>query len=167
MSIQFDTRPKTITTIPVRTAAPQEFVDEYDFRTYTTTLIVSSMTATAIVAANSWAYVVDPLAAGNSMLRSAELYVFWAAWMLLCVGPVAALIWSQYRRVWAWFIPAVAILWPMTLLAIQVTLRVEYGTWFLDYLETHPIMWITDAAIPVALLWVHFRTRAMVRSING
>ena len=78
MSIQFDTRPKTISTIPVRAAAPQEFVDEYDFRTYTTTLIVSSMGATAIVASHSWAYVVNPLAAGNTMIRTAELYVFWA-----------------------------------------------------------------------------------------
>ena len=167
MSIHIDTRIKSNHVAPVRAVAPQEFVDEYDFRSYTTTLIVSSMVATAIVASHSWAYVVDPLAAGNSMLRSAELYVFWASWILLCVGPVAALIWSQYRRVWAWLIPAIALLWPLTLLAIHVTLRVEYGTWFLDYLETNPIMWITDAVIPAVLLWVHFRMRALVRGINA
>lgn len=167
MSIHYDTRIKTNSVAPVRVVAPQEFVDEYDFRSYTTTLVLSSMATIAIVAANSWAYAVDPLAVGNSGLRSAELYVFWAAWILLCTGPVGAVLWSQYRSVPVWFVPSIALLWPVALLAIQVTLRVEYGRWFFDYLQTNPIMWVTDAVIPVVLLWVHFRTRALVRSVNA
>jgi hypothetical protein len=172
MSIQFHTRAEEDFDLAQRFAydgdeLDGDFVDPFDFRTYVSTLLVSSLVATAIVASHSWAYVVDPQVAGISALRSVELYVFWAAWILLCAGPTFAVVWSQYRRVWSWFIPTIALLWPVTLLAIHATLAYEFGDWFFDYLQENPVMWITDTVIPVVLLFVHFRTARQCRSLNS
>jgi hypothetical protein len=144
-----------------------DLVDPFDFRGYVSTLLVCGWVATAIVASHSWAYVVDPQAAGISALRSSELYVFWAAWILLCAGPVVAVIWSQYRSVWSWFIPTIAILWPATLFAIHATLNFEFGNWYLGYLSETPVMWVTDVVIPAVLLFAHFRTQRQCRSLNS
>lgn len=147
--------------------ARRDFVSPFDFRGYITTLLLSSWAATAVVASHSWAYVVDPRAAGVSPLRSAELYVFWAAWILLCVGPMIAVIWSQYRDVWSWFIPTIAIAWPVTLLAIHATLNYEFGNWYFGYLQENPMMYVTDVVIPATLLIVHFRVRRQCATLNS
>ena len=142
------------------------FIDPFDFSWYVTTLIVTSMVSIAVVASHSWAYLVNPMADGISTLRSIELYVFWAAWVLLCVGPVGAVIWSQYRNVWRWFIPAIAALWPATLLAIHATLRAEFGNWYFDYLNQHPWMYLTDVVVPLVLLGAQWRAQWLARNLN-
>lgn len=142
------------------------FIDPFDFSWYITTLLVTSMVSTAVVASHSWAYLVNPQGAGISTLRSVELYVFWAAWILLCIGPVSAVIWSQYRNVWRWFIPSIATLWPATLLAIHATLKVEFGDWYFGYLNQHPWMYLTDVVVPLVLIGAQWRAQWLAKSLN-
>lgn len=63
---------------------------------------------------------------------------------------------SGYRNIIRW-LPVVALWWPISLLLSHITVVLQGGEWYVDYLARFPIFLFTDIALPAVLLatwWV-------------
>jgi len=109
--------------------------------------------ASLIVASHTWAFVINPFA-GQDYLRSTELILFWFGWMALVAGPgvvsIAALM-GHFRPIS--YLGAIALVHPLSVLLLQVTLRVQQGRWYFSYLTDNIWFLLSDAIIPL-LLWI-------------
>jgi hypothetical protein len=110
--------------------------------------------ASIVVAAHRTAFFVHPLGV-TDMLRRAELFVFIAGWVLLCVGPVylaiRMLLVDDAQLAYLWII---ALLYPASVLAIQFTLYFQNKRWYFGYLQENRWFVVTDVVVPIGLLLV-------------
>lgn len=117
-------------------------------------LVCLGLLASVVVAAHRPAYFVHPFDT-NDMVRRTELIFFIAGWVLLCAGPIAIavrmLLVDDAPLKYLWF---VALLYPASVLAIQITLYVQNNRWYFDYLQKNPWFAATDIVVPIGLLLV-------------
>ena len=106
-------------------------------------------------------FFVDPFLSHNR-LRQVELVLFIAGWMLMCLGPIAIairmlLVTDEELR----FLPIVALLYPVSVLIIQLTLwqQSNHHQKPYSYLADNPWFIITDLIVPVGLLLVDYVVR--------
>ena len=110
--------------------------------------------ASMVVAAHRPAFFVHPFDV-TDMVRRTELIFFIAGWILLCGGPIAIavrmLLVDDAPLRYLWF---VSLLYPASVIAIQVTLYVQNNRWYFDYLQKNPWFAVTDIIVPIGLLLV-------------
>jgi hypothetical protein len=123
---------------------------------------VTTLATWLVIGLNQWAYYSNPVdpTVDISDLRRFELAISVIAWVFLAFGP-AAIVWafSAGDRVVLRLLPAVALLWPLCVVAIQLTLRLQYGEWFVGYYQDRPWFLITDLFAPIVYLIVARRLR--------
>jgi hypothetical protein len=115
-----------------------------------------------VIGLNQWAFFANPAdtTVVISDLRRFELAISVVGWVLLAVGP-AAIVWafSAGDRVVLRLLPVAALLWPASVIAIQLTLRVQYGEWYVGYYQDRPWFLITDLFAPIFYLMVSRKLR--------
>ena len=125
---------------------------------------VTTISTWLVIALNQWAYFANPTDTSTviSDLRRYELAISVVGWVLLAVAP-AAIVWafSAGDRVVIRLLPAAALLWPVSVFAIQLTLRAEFGQWFVGYYQDRPWFLITDLFAPVIYLIVAHQLRSV------
>lgn len=128
---------------------------------------ITTISTWLVIAFNQWAYFANPTdsTVAISDLRRYELAISVVGWVLLAVAP-AAIVWafSAGDRVVIRLLPAAALLWPLSVFAIQLTLRAEFGEWFVGYYQTRPWFLITDLFAPVVYLIVAQQLRGVAEA---
>lgn len=128
----------------------------YDESVLNSSFIIVAITTLAtwvVIASQAWAFFPDPVNSGNT-LRGIELALSTVAWVLLAVGPIAVL--TAFRAGDDFvlkYLPVVALAWPLSVLVIHLTLRLQAGAWYFDYLWNYPAFLVTDVVAPVVYLW--------------
>jgi len=90
-----------------------------------------------------------------SSARNLELGLSVIAWVMLLVGaPAVAWAFDAGDRFVVKFMPVIALLWPVSILLIHISLRAEYGAWYFDYWKTTPIFLLSDIAIPALYFYI-------------
>jgi len=108
------------------------------------------------VATHQWAFIINPLQSGDA-IRTVELLFFWAGWLLMTVGAAAiALDCLLSSGSSTKYLYLVALVHPMSVIAIQSTLRLRSGHWYLNYLTSNVWFLLSDVAVPV-LFWILYR----------
>ena len=121
-------------------------------------LTAVSIAATAVIFMHSPAYIVNPFEASYSFIRKVELLLFLAGWLAVCLGPVAISVASRMgKAVPDWSVLAIGVGWPGVIALVQVTLFLEYGQWYFGYLQSNPLLLISDVIAPAALVVAHLR----------
>lgn len=120
-------------------------------------LISISLLTTAVVFANSWAYLVNPFAAGNDLIRIVQLILFWIGWLSISFGPAVIAMASRFQKVPTNSVLWIGIGWPAIILLIQFSLFVRYGQWFLGYLQQNQWLLVSDVMAPAALILLYLK----------
>lgn len=125
---------------------------------------ITTISTWLVIGLNQWAYFANPTDASIVMsdLRRYELAISVVGWVLLAVAP-AAIVWafSAGDRVVVRLLPVAALLWPVSVFAIQLTLRAEFGEWYVGYYQDRPWFLITDLFAPVIYLIVAHQLRSV------
>lgn len=96
----------------------------------------------------------NPWGSGDAM-RSITLTLSSIGWILISLGPLVLLwLYAAGRRDAIRWLPVVALWWPISLLISHITVFLETGHGYVDYLATYPIFLFTDIALPVLLMAV-------------
>ena len=99
-------------------------------------------------------FLFNPMAEGDPV-RAIELTVSSIGWVLLLVGPAAILMrYSSGRFTMIRFLPIVALVWPVSLIANHVTLFLQKGIWYTGYLVQYPIFLLSDIVLPIFLIYL-------------
>ena len=124
--------------------------------------VVYALTALValVVLMNPWAFFTDA-AAGETVVRQFELGLSVIGWVLLLVAPpVIVTAYAAGDRYIARFLGIAALWWPLSIVAIQVTLRAMYGEWYLGYYQDRPYFLLTDIVVPAVYYYIHTQLRA-------
>ncbi len=128
---------------------------------------LTTLATWVVIGLNQWAYFANPAdtTVAISDLRRFELALSVIGWVLLAVGP-AAIVWafSAGDRVVLRLLPAAALMWPACVIAIQLTLRIQYGEWYVGYYQDRPWFLITDLFAPIVYLIVARQLRQVAVS---
>lgn len=103
-------------------------------------------------------------------VRAIELTVSSIGWILLLLGPAIILIrYGSGSSSSIKFLPYIALVWPISLVASHITLFLQKGTWYTGYLIQYPIFVLTDILLPVFLiyLWDVLRPRNPQNGARG
>ena len=114
-------------------------------------------------------FLFNPMAEGDPV-RAIELTVSSFGWVLLLVGPAAILMrYSSGRFTMIRFLPIVALVWPVSLIANHVTLFLQKEVWYTGYLVQYPIFLLSDIVLPIFLifLWDILRPRNPLTGKRG
>jgi len=114
-------------------------------------------------------FLFNPMAEGDPT-RALELSVSSVGWLLLLIGPAVILMrYSTGRFTLIRFLPFVALVWPISLIANHVTLFLQKGVWYTGYLIQYPIFVLSDIVLPIFLifLWDILRPRNPIRGKKG
>jgi hypothetical protein len=114
-------------------------------------------------------FLFNPMAEGDPV-RALELTVSSVGWVLLALGPAVILMrYSEGRFTMIRFLPIVALVWPISLIANHLTLFLQKGVWYTGYLIQYPIFWLSDIVLPIFLvyLWDILRPRNPVTGKRG
>ena len=99
-------------------------------------------------------FLFNPMAEGDPV-RAIELTVSSFGWVLLLVGPAAILMrYSSGRFTMIRFLPIVALVWPVSLIANHVTLFLQKEVWYTGYLIQYPIFLLSDIVLPIFLIYL-------------
>ena len=116
-------------------------------------LFVLGWSASVVVAGHTRFFFVDPFRS-NETLRSIELVLFIAGWVLMCLGPIAIavrmlLVGDAELR----YLRIVALLYPVSVLLIQVTLwqQSQHFQKPYSYIGSNKWFIVTDIAVPLGL----------------
>jgi hypothetical protein len=114
-------------------------------------------------------FLFNPMAEGDPV-RALELTVSSVGWVLLALGP--AIILMRYREgrfTLIRFLPIVALVWPVSLIANHLTLFLQKGVWYTGYLIQYPIFLLSDIVLPIFLiyLWDILRPRNPITGKRG
>ena len=113
-----------------------------------------------IIASHAWAFLISPFQSGD-VIRTAELLFFWAGWLLMTVGAGAVGLdcmlgtGSSIR-----FLSLIALIHPLSVIAIQTTLRLRSGHWYLSYLTNNVWFLLSDIVIPILFLILNHVSQA-------
>lgn len=128
---------------------------------------ITTISTWLVIGLNQWAYFANPTDTSTAMsdLRRYELAISVIGWVLLAVAP-AAIVWafSAGDRVVIRLLPAAALVWPASVFAIQLTLRAEFGEWYVGYYQDRPWFLITDLFAPVIYLIVAHQLRSVAET---
>lgn len=125
-------------------------------------LVGCSLAATAVVFLNLPVYAVYPFESAYSLAWQVELAVFWAGWLAVCFGPALIAVASGLGwRVPDWSVLAIGLGWPSVIVLLQSTLYLEYGQWFVGYLQNNQLLLVSDVVVPAALVIAHLRVGAV------
>jgi hypothetical protein len=114
-------------------------------------------------------FLFNPMAEGDPV-RALELTVSSVGWVLLALGPAIILMrYSEGRFKMIRFLPIVALVWPISLIANHLTLFLQKGVWYTGYLIQYPIFLLSDIVLPIFLiyLWDILRPRNPITGKRG
>ena len=114
-------------------------------------------------------FLFNPMAEGDPT-RAMELSVSTVGWLLLLFGPSFILMrYRSGRFTLIRFLPVVALVWPISLIANHVTLYLQKGIWYTGYLVQYPIFVLSDIVLPIFLiyLWDILRPRHLLQGKTG
>ncbi len=114
-------------------------------------------------------FLFNPMAEGDPV-RAIELTVSSIGWILLLLGPAIILMrYSSGRFTLIKFLPLIALVWPVSLIATHVTLYLQKGVWYTGYLIQYPIFVLSDIVLPIFLvyLWDILRPRHLTIGKTG
>lgn len=97
-------------------------------------------------------FIFNPWGSGD-VVRGITLTLSSIGWILISVGP-ALLLWlyaGGRRDVISW-LPVAALWWPISLLVSHITVLLQSGQWYAEYLLTFPIFIFTDIVLPLILM---------------
>lgn len=138
------------------TLTKAEHKPDYDESVLNSSFTIVALTTLAtwiVIATQAWAFFPDPVNSGGT-LRGIELALSTVAWVLLAVGPIAVLIAFRAGDDFVLrYLPIVALAWPVSVLVIHLTLRVQNGAWYFDYLWNYPAFLVTDVLAPIVYFW--------------
>jgi hypothetical protein len=99
---------------------------------------------------------------GENTLRDIELLVSTAGWIVLStvVPMVLLLIEAGQEQLIRW-LPALGLLWPVSVFVTQITLRIQYGQFYLYYLWTYPVFIVTEIILPLSVLYLWRQLQAI------
>ncbi len=101
----------------------------------------------------------NPLEA-DEVLRQVQLLVSTLGWISLSsVVPLLLLMIAQGHHKLVQLLPYAGLLWPVGVASTQLTLRIQNGVWFTNYLTTYPVFIVTEIVLPlcVVLIWKQLR----------
>ena len=114
-------------------------------------------------------FLFNPMAEGDPV-RALELTVSSIGWLTLLFGPAIILMrYSSGSFTLIRFLPVVAALWPISLVANHITLFLQKGVWYTGYLVEYPIFVVSDIILPLFLiyLWDILRPRNPLAGKRG
>ncbi len=107
-----------------------------------------------VIWANPWAFFTD-VSAVTSGIRAFELAISVIGWVALLVAPALIMrAWAMDDRYMLNYLPFVALLWPVSVVVIQLTLRLQFDKWYVGYYVDRPVFLLTDIVIPAAYFWI-------------
>jgi len=116
-------------------------------------LFISFLIATLVLTFPRF-FLFNPMAEGDPV-RAIELTISSIGWILLLVGPAVILMrYASGHSNLVRFLPIVAVVWPISLIASHITLFLQKGTWYTGYLIQYPIFVLTDILLPVFLIYM-------------
>lgn len=96
----------------------------------------------------------NPWGAGD-FWRSFTLTLTTLGWVLLATAPVIILwLYSVGQRLAIRWLPLIALWWPISLLISHITVYLQDGQWYFNYLVDYPIFLFTDILLPLIMLGV-------------
>jgi len=99
-------------------------------------------------------FLFNPMAEGDPV-RAIELTVSSIGWLLLLFGPAVILMrYESGRFTLIRFLPIVALVWPISLIANHLTLFLQKGIWYTGYLIQYPIFVLSDIVLPLFLIYL-------------
>ena len=114
-------------------------------------------------------FLFNPMVEGDPV-RAIELTVSSIGWILLLLGPAIVLIrYGSGNSSLIKFLPYIALIWPVSLIASHITLFLQKGTWYTGYLIQYPVFVLTDILLPIFLiyLWDVLRPRNPLTGPRG
>lgn len=99
----------------------------------------------------------------TELVRQVALWLCLIGWLLAALGTPLALFSASAGSLMALrIVPITALWWPASIIISQVTLFVNTGQSYLDYLFEYPIFVLTDIALPVLVLMKWSRMKQAV-----
>ncbi len=107
----------------------------------------------------------NPLGNQN-MVRRYELVISTVGWISIStLAPILLLLYSSSYNKIGRLLPFCALLWPVSLIASQITRYVQSGSFYFGYLRSFPIFIFTDILLPIILMTVWLAIRHQRRSL--